>query len=506
MTIKHLLFRVLAAHSCNASGKAGVSRWLRPLPLAIALVAIGQSGCSDFPGLGTTAKPADYYYASTTTAPAGGDDADESVEALWRDPKFQKQVVAGYGINAEIEPRVTPEELAIIEEISPLLRDNLPKAKARLEQEVLRPDASAIFDDSLGRVCLQMGNFDQARACFQKAVEKRPTFRRAWRMLGIVQSGTGHPDEAITAFTKMIELGGADGFSYGQLGRAYASKEDYQAAEIAFRNALLLDPKNTNWRSALTFCALKQEKFEDAAVLLTVLIENNPGSADLWRLQAQAYMGLKKPLKAAANLEVVDHLGKATPDNLYLLGNIYVSEDLPDNAGHAFLRSLEVDPKQPVARPLLAAENLAGHGAMSQARSLTTRIHKTLEPQMQPADRARLLRLDVRLIMADGGGTEETVKILEEIVKLDPLDGRSMISLGKYYTAQDKPDRAMLWYERAGGIAKYEVESKLLEARVLVGMRRFRDALPLLRRVQEIKPQEAVARYIEQVDGLSRSK
>jgi hypothetical protein len=46
--------------------------------------------------------------------------------AIWDDPVFQKQFIAGYGINADIEPRVTPEEIALLEKVRPLMADNLP--------------------------------------------------------------------------------------------------------------------------------------------------------------------------------------------------------------------------------------------------------------------------------------------------------------------------------------------------------------------------------------------
>ena len=39
---------------------------------------------------------------------------------IWNDPVFKKQFIASYGINSEIEPRVTAEEIAILEKIRPL--------------------------------------------------------------------------------------------------------------------------------------------------------------------------------------------------------------------------------------------------------------------------------------------------------------------------------------------------------------------------------------------------
>jgi len=37
-------------------------------------------------------------------------------------------------------------------------------------------------------------------------------------------------------------------------------------------------------------------------------------------------------------------------------------------------------------------------------------------------------------------------------------------------------------------------------------MRRYADAIPLLRRAQEIKPNDDVARYLDQVESVAQSK
>jgi hypothetical protein len=52
---------------------------------------------------------------------------------------------------------------------------------------------------------------------------------------------------------------------------------------------------------------------------------------------------------------------------------------------------------------------------------------------------------------------------------------------------------------------EFEVKAKVRHAQVLVGLTRYADALPLLRRAQEVKPREDVARYLEQVERLAKS-
>ncbi len=431
--------------------------------------------------------------------------SDDEIKALWNDPAFKKAFVGSYGINAEIEPRVTPDEVKILEKVRPLMASDLPKAEAALKAD-MKPDCSAILNFTLGGIQFQEDRMRDALDSYQKAVAKFPSFRRAWRNLGLINTRDGKFDDAIHSFTRMIELGGADGYAYGLLGYAYAAKQDFQPAEAAYRTALLLQPENTEWRLGLTRCVYKQEKFEDAATLLNALIARYPENHEFWLLQARTYMGMKQPLAAAADFEVVERLGKATAESLSTLGDIYQSENLLDLASGAYVRAMDADPKQPLARPLRSAEILAAHGAVEQAQELAAHIHKLWDAQMEDGDRRKLLKLEARLSMANGGGNEETVKVLEEIIKLDPLDGEALMLLGQHYSRHNEPDRAILDYERAESIEAFEVRAKVSHAQVLVGMGRYADALPLLRRAQELKPRDDIARYLEQVERIAKSK
>jgi tetratricopeptide (TPR) repeat protein len=440
---------------------------------------------------------------SSTQTPAS--QLSQSELDIWNDPVFKKEFIAYYGINAEVEPRITPEEVSILEKLRPLMAEDLPKAEDMLKNR-MKPDCSAILDFTLGGIQFQQDKMTEALGNYQKAVEKFPSFRRAWRNLGLIYVRSGKYDDAISAFTRMIQLGGGDAYSFGLLGFAYAAKQDYQASEAAYRNALLLQPENTEWRLGITRCVFKQQKFEDAVTLLEVLIGRYPEKTEFWLLQAQAYLAMKKPLKAAVCLEAVDRLGKSTVDSLHTLGDIYVSENLTDLAANAYLRAVDVDAKQPFARPLQSAEMLAARGALTQARQVATHIREAWDKQLGEADRRKLLKLEARLSMAEGAGSTETASVLEEIVKLDPLDGEALMLLGKHYSRQNEPDRAIFYYERAASLEAFEVNAKIRQAQVLVGLGRYAEAIPLLRRAQEVKPHDDIARYLDQVERIAKTR
>lgn len=444
--------------------------------------------------------------ASSSAAHGSNDDlVRPDLARIWSDPVFQRQFVGGYGIDADVEPRVAPEEVALLEKVRPFMASDLAKAEAVLLKE-MKPEGSATLDFTLAGIRFQQDRVDEAQASFERAVAKFPSFRRAWRNLGLIHVRKGSFDRAIEAFVRMIELGGADAYAYGLLGYAYAAKQDFQPAEAAYRNALLLQPENTEWRLGLTRCAYKQQKFEDCAAMLDVLIERYPDKSDFWMLQAHTFLAMKEPLRAAQDLEAVDRLGKSTVDGLHTLGDVYLGENLVDLAASAYLRAIDRDPSQALARPMRAAEVLAARGAMKQARGIAKHLHEEFDGRMEETDRRKLLKLEARLSMAEGAGDESTAAVLEQIVELDPLDGDALMLLGQHFAKKNEPDRAMFWYERAEGIEAVETNARVRHAQVLVSLGRYADAVPLLRRAQEAKPREDVARYLEQVERLARAR
>ena len=427
------------------------------------------------------------------------------LRSVWDDPTFQKSFVAGYGVNPDVEPRISSDDMALLELVRQLMPDELPAAEALLRDSI-RDETSAVFDLTLGGIQYQQERADDALANYRRAVEKYHNFRRAYRSIGLICVRKGQLDDAINAFNKMIELGGADPYSYGLLGYCHSQKQDYQPAEAAYRNALLLQPTNVEWRLGLTRAVFKQGKFEDAASLLDVLIQTYPEKADFWLLQAHTYLGLKEPQKAAVNLEALDAIGKSSVDSLFTLGDIYLAESLLDLALNAYQRALRKDPSQSPARVIRSTEGLAARGGLDQARALVSQVKESASESMNDSDKRKLLKLEARLSLAGGSGDDETARVLEEVIELDPLDGEALMLLGQYHNRGGRPDQAILFYERAARIDSFAANAKVKMAQVYVGQGRFGEALPLLRDAQSIRPREDVARYIEQVERASKGR
>lgn len=99
---------------------------------------------------------------------------------------------------SEAEPRMTPEEQAIYrDKVVPLLRDNPSKATETLEG-LAKPNASAVFDFTLGNVAFQNEDLTNAVKHFESALAKFPDYRRAQKNLAFALVRDGKFREAIT--------------------------------------------------------------------------------------------------------------------------------------------------------------------------------------------------------------------------------------------------------------------------------------------------------------------
>lgn len=423
---------------------------------------------------------------------------------LWKDPKFQKRFTESFLAETEIEPTVTEQEREHLQRVMELMNEERADKAVELLQKHGGPGASAVFDFTLASLYFQQDELFQAALGYRDAIGKHPKFRRAWKNLALVHVRRGEFEEAAAAFARVIELGGGDGITYGLLGFAYTNLEQHMSAESAYRLAVLLDPLTPDWPMGLARSFFKQKRYAEAATLCGELLAKDPNRADLWLLQANAYVGLGQPRRAAENFEVVDRLGAADFATLTTLGDIYTNEGLYDIAVRAYLRALELRPDGDVARCMRAARILTAQGASAECEALVAGIKSLCGETLDEADRKELLKTEARLAAARGA-TDDEARILEEVVGLDPLDGDALILLGQYYGRKGDVEQAIFQFERAAGIEAFEADARVRHAQLLVNLGRFSEAVPLLKRAQSIRPRENLQQYLEQIERAAQT-
>lgn len=96
------------------------------------------------------------------------------------------------------------------------------------------------------------------------------------------------------------------------------------------------------------------------------MLRQYPEREGLWTLQANIHIQKDQPAKAAISLEMLRRLGKATPQNLFLLGDLYMTQEARDLALAAYLEGIEG--RRDRIRPVHCgpAQILVGRGAYDE--------------------------------------------------------------------------------------------------------------------------------------------
>jgi tetratricopeptide (TPR) repeat protein len=235
------------------------------------------------------------------------------------------------------------------------------------------------------------------------------------------------------------------------------------------------------------------------------LIERQPDKPEFWLLLASAHLGLKEPVAAATCYEMIDRLGKSTPDTLTSLADIYLQESNYPLAVETYVRALDLKSGQKIDRPLRAAEVLNGKGAPAEAGILLEKLKVYAGGNIEADKKKKMLKLEAKIASAQGKSAESAA-VLEQILKEDPLDGDALLLLGQHYAKSNQPEKAIFLFERAEGMEQFEADAKVRHAQVLVTSGKYEEAVPLLKRAQEIKARESIARYLEQIERLLKTR
>ena len=65
---------------------------------------------------------------------------------------------------------------------------------------------------------------------------------------------------------------------------------------------------------------------------------------------------------------------------------------------------------------------------------------------------------------------------------------------------------SIFWFERAASLSAFEADAKVRHAQLLVGQLRYAEALPLLRRAQQVKPRDNIQQFLDQVERVAQGK
>lgn len=422
---------------------------------------------------------------------------------MWDDPAFVKSFTASYGVLAGYEPEIKEEEKAVLAAVLQAIKSNPQSAIRQLEPQI-KPKTSGAFDFILANLYFQSGNLQKAERFYNSAIRKYPNFRRAHKNLGLVQVQAGKYVEAIEPLSKALELGEVDGRAYGLIGYGYMLQELYYPAEAAYRQAILIQPKITDWKLGLANCLQATQRYPEAISLYDTLIKLDPNNSELWLLQANAHIANNDPSTAASNLEVVRRMGKADLRVLSLLGNIYMNSDMPELALDAYLAAVDLAGDSDQDSLVNAAQLLTNTANYEQAQQMIDRTRGHYKETLSNQNDLQLLTQEGR-IARKRGQQELAAEKLQLIIARDALNGRALIELGRYHAEQGDFGKAINRFEQAQKIEAFEREALIAHARTLVDRAQYDEALPLLNRALYLEHGPYLKDYLQRVERAARN-
>ena len=419
------------------------------------------------------------------------------MENNWNDPSFVKRFMGSYGIHSEIEPRVSFDESEQLSLIIPLVENDVNAAIVELTK-FAKPESSAVFDFLLGQMHLQNGNYDLAIVEYEKAIKKFPEFLRAYKNISLAHIQLDQCKKARPHILKVLEMGSADGLNYGFLAHCYFQDEKYATALNAYRMARVFQPDNRDWKIGEAQAFLMSENYNNAIILFDELIVDYPQEERYWMLQANAYMARDDRKKAAANLEIVKRMNKATTDSLLLLGNLYIAEGMPALAYSAFSGALKENKAPEFKKITKAFDYLARASNWSDATLFLTEIKK-----VYPKNNFQIMEAQLAI---GKGNSKQAASILRKIVERDPMDGVALLLLAQNYWDQNDFERAEFMYERAAGLQEFAYEAFRMNARMAVEQNRLEHALGLLQSAAKIKSDDTLQQNIKIIGNAVKAQ
>jgi len=397
-----------------------------------------------------------------------------------------------------LEPVVTQEESEQITSASSLF-ENDPRAAIGQLRAQTGPDASAALDFALAAMLAKAESFVEAEKALDAALDKFPSFQRAWLLMARVMVLQGKTRRALDPLRKTVELGGDPTEAFKLLAYCHMANGHAVSAESAYRQVLVFGPTDKEAIAGLARSLLMQERAEDAAPLLGVLCERDPSKSEYWQLRASAELDRGENHRAIVLLECARQMSEVDQQSLLALGDLYFNEGLHERATSCYSEAatggaLSTDSLVRYAEALLdagepvLAEKLVGR-ELSEDRSHPERLH--------------VVRARIALARGDSKSARAH---LDAALSERPLSGDALFTLARIQEEGNELEQALLTLERVSRIESHRRRALLAIARIYVDRSQYPKALDALEEAQLLQFDPHVARYVEQIHRVNASR
>jgi len=442
---------------------------------------------------------------ATTTFAQAADPLPVSKE-YWKSDSFRKAFNGSYRINARVEPFVDTKERGLLVEVQELMaKEQRTNALKKLTGSDLIKSSAAIMFNA-GNLAYESGDMKLAEEQFLAAIKKFPTFLRAHQNLAVVYTQQDSYDKAFPHLLEAVRLGTQDGMVMGLLGYCYQQKGNFTSALQAFRNAQLTDSQNLEWKRGEAYCHDRLGDYAKALNLYEEVVKARPSEASYALLLANLYQRLGREEDAIVQLELLRRKKLLEDVDKILLGELhlrYGSRILGADVIREALKSDQLKESE-------SALDIVRFSLECKDLELAKEFHGLIKPEIlyTEQNKTQYQRLGAWIALRDDSLEDKQAAItaLENLIKQHPLDADSLYLLAGYEAKSGDKEKALLLYQQShSGEGSFKERALLESGKLLVDLKRYKDALKPLSEYVKTDDSESVKNYIKAVKNLAEA-
>jgi tetratricopeptide (TPR) repeat protein len=428
-----------------------------------------------------------------------------SLFAAPRDPAIDPQkIISESGKLETHEPEMNESEQAVYAKVAPILATRPAFALKLLKTMMASTEGEAdtkpspAFEFMLANALYVAGEYPEAEAKYKSAVDRNPTFIRAWNNLGVLYYAQDRFEEAVPCFSTAVTLGDHDAMTFGLLGNSFEKTGNTVSAEMAYMQALAGDPANISWTEGLLRIFLSGKQHAKAETLLQTLLTNHPREPGYWQAYAELLVSCDRKTEAIALLDRMRATGLAHVEDLVFLGDLCAERRMTAEALTTFQTVAASQPLLAEQRLLQFVRTLIAEKDWSDAALVLQALAQT--PLSAPGRIAsREARIELKIGRKEWAGAKEELELLTQEA---PSDGNAWIDLGRVYLADAEQSKATDAFERAYRLPESSYRASLALATVEFKSRRYIQCLNYLEHALSIQKSATVENFRDQVRNL----
>lgn len=363
--------------------------------------------------------------------------------------------------------------------------NNLPEARNQLQKCIqLSPD-DPYAHYQLGMIYRELGETGLALMEIQRATILHPTDSYGHSKLGQLYQQTRQYEHAVSSYSQALSLKPGDPFVLERLAEVLAAKELYEKSAELFQEALARQ-FHPSVATMISFGKVlrKLENFEELEKITNEVLRLEPANHEAGFLKAMAMLKCGRTIEALGLLEKLVENPAVSYEAWLELGKLYQADNHPEKAVSAFIRASTCAPDQAGIWNnigILLSNQKAYEEALKAFRKAASFDYT--DQQISSNLKAVQKKLEA--------SCNRIIEARRETLEKSPDDLEAYLEMGRAFEVLQRPDEAMMTYQRLLSIKPDYIPGLMCYAELLRNRGKLKMAMRCYREIIKIDPENA---------------